>query len=345
MDEQYNQQTNGNPNQPGNFSGQGNPYPQNNPYQQGNPYQQNNPYQQGNPYQQNIPYQQPNPYPNNGYGNYNAAPGYAADPEPQKAPNIFEQFGLAFMPPKYGRLTKVKTASMILFVTLLALLSSVILFGSLALDIASIDIEELVSHLPDFEISDGHFYIEENFLYDEEGIFVYLTEEVEGFSYDDASQLADEGYQDILLVGRDSLSLMQNNEYQQLDFGDLGNDMDINRDWIVDTLMPFVTSLFFVGYIIFFLGRILWYFLCAAVYLLFGLVIASILHKQVSTGALFKTAVYAKVLMFVVATLFSAIPFVSFSVPFTLRVIITVVFMGFAIAKLPDQQPYHYDVR
>ena len=70
--------------------------------------------------------------------------------------------------------------------------------------------------------------------------------------------------------------------------------------------------------------------------MLFGMLIASIMKKQLSAGALYRTAVYAKVLMFVIATLISAVPFVVLSVPFMFRLVITLVFMGFAIAKLPD---------
>ena len=74
-------------------------------------------------------------------------------------------------------------------------------------------------------------------------------------------------------------------------------------------------------------------------YLLFAMLIASVLKKQVPGEALFRTAVYAKVLMFAVATVLDLIPLVDLSVPFLFRVAITTVFMGFAIAKLPDNRP------
>ena len=102
-------------------------------------------------------------------------------------------------------------------------------------------------------------------------------------------------------------------------------------------MIPLTMVVVIVGYIIFFVGRVLWYFFCAAVYLLFAMIIASILKKQQPAGALFRIAVYSKVLMFVVATFLSVFPFVNYSVPFLLRVGITVVFMGFAIAQLPEQ--------
>ena len=90
-----------------------------------------NPYQQGNSYQQNDSYA--NPYLDNGFGGYGSSNNYGSNPEPVKVPNIFQQFVLAFIPPQYNRLTKVKTGSMIGFVTLLALIATILSFVVFAL--------------------------------------------------------------------------------------------------------------------------------------------------------------------------------------------------------------------
>lgn len=306
---------------------------QNNPYQQGNGYQQGNPYQQGNGYQQGNPYQQGGVNMSNGYGNY------GGNAEPQKAPNIFQQFVLAFVPTRYDRLTKVKTGSMIGFVTVLALVAVLLSFGSVMTVFTSVDMEELGEELPDFTLENGQFHIEEDFLLDEGSVFVYMTEDIGSFSYEDTAGIADEGYSDIILIGRDGISLMQDGQYQQADFSDLDFGVEIDRDWIVSTLMPFIVFALIIAYIIIFVGLGLGYFLFAAIYFLFAMLIASIMKKQIETGELFRVAVYSKVLMFVVATVLDVLPFVSFSVPFLLRVAITMGFMAFAIAKLPDNLP------
>lgn len=275
----------------------------------------------GNWYQENDPYM-------NSYGNYN--------PEPPKTPNIFEQFVLSFIPPRYNRLTKVRTGSMIGFVTLLVLIATIISFAETAVSFAFGDVKEWVNELPEFEIKGGRLHIEKDFLYDESGMFVYLTDDIDGFSYEDAAALAAEGYQNVLLAGRDRISIMQNREYRQVDFSNFGS-MEISRDWFVDTMMPLMMIAVILGYIIYFVGRVLWYFLCATVYLLIAMIITSIMKKQQPAGALFRVAVYSKVLMFVVATFLSEVPFVNYSVPFIFRVAITVVFMGIAIAKLLEE--------
>ena len=174
MDNNYNQQPNGSPYQ-----------------QQGNPYQQ-----QGNFYQQRAPYM------GGGPGNY------GGNAEPRKAPNIFQQFVLSFVPTKYDRLMKVKVGSMVLFVTLLAFAATVISFINHMISLKFIDVNALVDRLPDFTITDGDLEIEEDFLYEDGDMYVYITKDVAEFTYGDAAEKAAEGYRDIILVGRNQIYFM-----------------------------------------------------------------------------------------------------------------------------------------
>ncbi|MCM1540198.1 MAG: DUF1189 domain-containing protein [Blautia sp.] len=286
-------------------------------------------------YQQNGSYTDPDM--NGNYGSYNNSYHYGGSQEPEKAPNIFQQFVISFIPPQYNRLTKVKTGSMIGFVTLLALVATIISFIGFMIGFGTLNKSDWEDILPDFEIADGRLYIDEDFVFDQSGTFVYMTDDISGFSYEEASEIAAEGYQNMILMGRDRISVYQNGEYQQARFSDLGSDLEISRDWIVEIFMPIMMVVFVLGYLIFFVGRVFWYFLCAAIYLLIGMIIASCVKKQLSAGELFRVAVYSKVLMFVVATLLDLIPLAFLSVPFILRVAITIAFMGFAIAKLPER--------
>lgn len=260
----------------------------------------------------------------------------------QKAPNIFQQFVLAFIPARYNRLTRIKIGSMIAFVMLLALAATIISYINQMVSFASIDVEALVDKLPDFTMTDGHLYLEEDFLYEEGDLYVYMTDDVEGFFYGDAAEKAVAGYRDIILVGRDRIFIMQNRgepRYQYVGFEVFGRNRQLSKRLAVDALMPYLTGLTIVLHLITFVGEVLGYFLFAAVYLLFAMLIAAILKKRQPPAVLFRTAVYSKVLMFVVAMFFELIPFVSISVPFLLRVIITIAFMAIAIAKLPENEP------
>lgn len=292
--------------------------------------QSNDTWQQGNPYEQPMPRMD---------GSYGGAYIHGSASDPQKAPNVFQQFVLSFLPPQYVRLIRVRTGSMIGFVTLLALIATIISY----VDLVSVLMPGIgfggntwLDGIPDFAVVDGKFAIEEDFTYEESGMFVYLTDSINGFSYDDTMAIAGEGYRNMILAGRDKLSVLQNGQFQQFDFRNLRDDIELSKDWLVNTIMPILMILITLCYIIFFGGRILWYFLCAAIYLLIALIIAGIMHKQLPGGALYRAAVYSKVPMFVISTLLSVIP-LGFSVPLYLRIVITLIFMGVAVAQLPDR--------
>ncbi|MCM1046158.1 MAG: DUF1189 domain-containing protein [Candidatus Gastranaerophilales bacterium] len=293
------------------------------------------------------------PYSNTGSysGSYNAAPsdgGYTGNgysygggqpmqPQPpRKAPNIFKQFAYSFVPPKYDGLTRVKTGSMIGFVVLLTLVATLISFASLAAGLLLFDVDAIFGDVPDFEVKNGYFSIDEEYMYDEGDTLIWLTDEFYEFTYDDADYLSDLGYTQILLVAESNIALMQNGEYQEMDFNDFGTDLKLDKEWLVETFAPIVWIFLIVGYIFFFVGRTLWYFLCATFYFLIAMLIGQIMGKKVSSGGLFRVAVYSKVLMFVVALVFSLIPLVTIPIPGILRTAITIVFMSFAIWKLPE---------
>ncbi|MDE6016789.1 MAG: DUF1189 domain-containing protein [Acetatifactor sp.] len=268
---------------------------------------------------------------NNQYG-----PGNA--PAKQKAPNIFMQFAYSFVPPKYGCLAKVKTGSMIGFVTLFMLVITLISFVSLGLEyIVGGGVESALDELPDFELRDGYFSIDEDYLYDEDDMFVYLTGYDDEFTYEDVRELNELGYRKIILANRDKVSMLNNGEYQEYYFSQLGSGVEIDKDWIINSLMPVMWVCLAVIFVIFFVFRTLWYFLCAAIYLLIAMLIALVFQKKLSAGDLFRAAVYSRVPMFVVALLLSELPFVHFSIPGIIRILITIVIMGFGVWSLPQK--------
>ncbi len=233
---------------------------------------------------------------------------------------------------------------MIGFVTLMTFVATLILLISTSVRLFAIgELEEVLDEIPDFEIRDGRFYIEEEFIINQGDTAFYITDEVDEFTYDDVKVLRDEGYTDILLVGRYNMVMYQDMKFQEFAFSDFPPDTTFNKSWIIDTFVPIIWLCMLIGMLVFFVFRTLWYFACAAMYLLVGLVIASIMRKNVSAGNLFKTAVYAKVLMFVVAFVISLIPFAStIAIPgilkIAVRLIVTVAFMCFAIPHMPQKR-------
>lgn len=261
--------------------------------------------------------------------------------QPQKAPNIFKQFVLAFVPTQYGRLAKVKTGSMIGFVVLLALIATIIEFVRFtAVVLPLVNKLETSDAIPDFSVRNGELSLSQEVIFDQDGMFIYITDEVDKFTRQETEFLEDNGYVQILLLSRTNMVVVNNNQYQEMKWSEFGNTAAIDKEWLINTLMPVVWVFVIVGYVFYFVGRVFWYFFCAAIYLLIGLIIASVMNKKVSGGALYRAAVYSKVFMFVIMTAIGLIPFISILFPAilrsTLRIVATSVFMGIAISKLPD---------
>lgn len=276
---------------------------------------------------------------NGGYTSPDYSNPYGSNPVQQlKVPNIFEQFAYAFVPPKYGSLVKVKVGSMIGFVVLLTLLATILsavkFFSNFSRIGNSLD---FMDEIPDFGVKNGSFFIDEEYAFEEDDLFVYLTDEIDEFTYDDVDYAKELGYSQIMLVGRDKISILNNGQYQEIRFKDmdLSEDITINKEWVTETLMPILSVLIAVGYVVYYIFRTLWYFFCAMLYFLVALVVAAIMQRKMPAGALYKTAVYSKVLMFVVGTVLGLMPFVHFSVPGIINIVITITFMSFAIYTLP----------
>lgn len=274
-----------------------------------------------------------------GYTSPDYSNPYGNNPVKQlKVPNIFEQFAYAFVPPKYGSLARVKVGSMIGFVVLLTLLATVLSAVKFFIDFSLIGNSlDFMDDIPDFGVKKGSFFIDEEYVFDEGDLFVYLTDEIDEFTYGDVDYAKELGYSQIMLVGRDKISILNNGQYREIRFKDinLSEDITINKEWVTETLIPFLSILIAVGYVVFFIFRTLWYFFCAMLYFLVALVVAAIMQRKVSAGALYRTAVYSKVLMFVVGTILGLLPFVHISVPGIVNIVITIAFMSFAIYMLP----------
>lgn len=275
--------------------------------------------------------------PNNGMGNYNQP----ENENNESAPGFFKQFPYAFNPQKYGELVRTKIGSVIGFVVLLALVCTLISALNFVIFHGNTDaIKEQLDKFPDFCIKNGELSMAEDFVYayedGDEGMFISISSDVESCNLSDAQELYEEdGYSVIVLASRTNLVMASDGEYNTLVYKDFGN-LVIDKQWIMQVLIPFFMIFVLIGYIVFFVGRTFWYFACAAFYMLVGMICAAIFHKKFEAGVLFKTAVYAKVLMFVVASVLAVLP-VTIEIPGFIRTMITLAMMIFAFQVIPQK--------
>lgn len=80
-----------------------------------------------------------------------------------------------------------------------------------------------------------------------------------------------------------------------MDMADVVGEEFLLKDWFKEKLLPILYLLIVVVSVVFFIFGILWYFLCSAIYLLIGMLIASAFEKSLGAGQIFKIAVYSKV--------------------------------------------------
>ena len=311
-------------------------------YQQTPNYQNNGGYQQAPNYQNYGGYQQTPNYQN--YGGYQQMPNQQmpsyqnnmGNQQPTKAPNIFKQFAFSFVPPKYKDLAKAKVGSMIWLIVLLVFLLTGFSFLSLVAGyVLTGGVSEMLDLFPYFEISDGEFYIDETFYVEEDDLVMYMTDDIDEFDYYDVQSLMDEGFTEIMLVGRYNICLYEDYEYQEMYFDEFG-DLSFTKDDIAKWTGPFIWVIMLIIYVIWFVLRVFWYFLCASVYLLIGMLLALIYGKKIDAGHIFKAAVFAKIPMFVLVSLFNMLPLEA-SFPGFLRVLATLILFGFGVWFLPQK--------
>lgn len=293
-------------------------------------------------YQQNI---YNNSYENSyqgSYGNgyestYNANNQMYQSYEEPERPKFFMQFPYSFNPTKYGVLSNVKTGAMIGFVALLLAICTLISYISFAISFNNTEeFNEIMDAFPYFSVAGGEFYIEEDFEFDDpqKEVYVFLSDEYDSFSVGEAEALYDEGYDSVMLVSRTNLVMESDGEYNQLSFKDFGT-FSFDKDWIMDTLVPGLFVFVSICFIIYYIARTFWYFFCALIYMLIAMICAKIFHREFSAGVFYKTCVYAKVLMTVVACLISVLP-VAISIPGFIRTMITLAMIIVAFGYLPE---------
>ena len=311
-------------------------------YQQTPNYQNNGGYQQAPNYQNYGGYQQTPNYQN--YGGYQQMPNQQmpsyqnniGNQHPTKAPNIFKQFAFSFVPPKYKDLARAKVGSMIWLIVLLVFLLTGFSFLSLVAGyVLTGGVSEMLDLFPYFEISDGEFYIDETFYVEEDNLVMYMTDDIDEFDYYDVQSLMDEGFTEIMLVGRYNICLYEDYEYQEMYFDEFG-DLSFTKDDIAKWTGPFIWVIMLIIYVIWFVLRVFWYFLCAGIYLLIGMLLALIYGKKIDAGHIFKAAVFAKIPMFVLVSLFNMLPLEA-SFPGFLRVLATLILFGFGVWFLPQK--------
>lgn len=252
-------------------------------------------------------------------------------------PNIFRSFLYALMPTKYDRLINVKAGSTIGFVFLLVLIVTLVNMTVFGIRYCG----EFDKEFPEILIlRDGSLYIEEEYVLDEGTRYLLVTDRVNGFCYEDVKEMAAAGYRQIWLVGRDNMVAFQYPvPYKELYFADLvGNGKEIR---VKDALRVISYIAIACVTVIFYIGGVLWYFLCSTVLLVIGLIAARLYKRALSAEQIFRIAIYSQVLVYVAAMFVNVCTFMHWDIPNFIKAAITVLFLIGVIRLMPqtDENP------
>ena len=249
---------------------------------------------------------------------------------------FFKQFPMAFMPQKYGELVHAKKGQMIGFVTILMLVVTIVL----ACDFFIVGVPQMnkfFAMCPEFSLSNGELSLESELEFSEDDTYFYANDDVDTIEMSDVEKLVNEkGYDSVAVVSKKNLVFYGNGQYQTAKFSDFGN-LSIDRDFIVNDLANALVVIVAIGFVCYFIFGSLLYFFYAMCYWLVMMVVSKIFKREVENGYLFKSCVYGKAFMVVIATLISILP-ISITIPTFGRTMITLAFLVFALSKLPTKE-------
>jgi len=249
--------------------------------------------------------------------------------------NFWEQFPLSFMPQKYGKLVHATKGQMIGFITLFMLIITIVLAGKFYI-VSVPEMNTFFEQCPEFSLANGTLELEKDYELAQDDLYICASDSIEDVEMSDVQDLQEEyGYSQILIVGKKNLVFYNNGQYQTAKFSDFGN-LKIDRNFVVNDLANMINVIVGIGFACYFVFGTLMFFFFALWYFLVMIIVSKIFKREVENGYLYKTCVYGKVFMVVVATLISLLP-ISITIPTYGRTMITLGFLVFALSKLPQK--------
>lgn len=200
--------------------------------------------------------------------------------------------------------------------------------------------------LPDFEVTDEGFWIEEPFFYEGGGSYIELDSDYY-FDEDAAYEFA-RGYQSMILVDREKLIVKSNGQIQTLYFYMLESGTYFSKQTIM-AVIPMIYLFLILGLIFYFIIITALFFFGVLIVSLVGMLLNMILNAQLTFGEIFIVALYGRTL----PLLFKGIVLrlISWSVfPITIPYFwvinfgVTLVYMFLAMKRIGAQksQPIQY---
>lgn len=240
---------------------------------------------------------------------------------------------------RYPEFLKNKKGKAVLYVALIVLiyfaLSNIRTIPD-TMDVVS-EVQEAVMSFPDFTLGSGKLQMEKPFYYEEDGMvfdvdsdYIYINE----YSMSEWYEMLYD-YDVALIMDETTMVLKSNGNVNIYDFDDLGDGLQISRDWVydkIDYIYPCVIIFLIFSYLFSFMG----YFLTALLVALVGMIMCSFMKQKLTFGQLYLLSLYAKTLPLFIKGLLKLI---DYSIPgfSILAFAIACLYVGFAIHNMDMQ--------
>ena len=223
-----------------------------------------------------------------------------------------------------------------------ALLVCFIIFGIISGVKASYVIgdfaETVEAECPEFELKNGKFSIERPYTLNEDGTYVVIDDSIGKVSAGDVEDITKSGdYDNVCVVGSESVGIYNEGKYQVLDFEDLG-DFSFSKQMISDTVFPALKAILLAVFIIgafFSIG--IYYLVAAILQFATGIIAKNGFKTELNDKDRFKTTVLAK---FPPPVLVYVLGLFGLSVPFMVNLILQLGFIAVVLYfRSRDDEP------
>lgn len=194
-------------------------------------------------------------------------------------------------------------------------------------------------YIPDFELSNGVFWIEKPIEYEADGTYIYITSEPDNIFYDtdEIGEYISDYYQ-VFLIDSEKVIVKNKGQIQGQYFSDLGIEFSRNK------LMEYVPQAYLIvaGVVVAaFIFMTAFFFFGVLIVALLGMIAASCMKYKLTFGQLYLMGVYARTLPLLIKAVMSFLPF---SLPMfgIINFGLSVLYIVLAIQKIKEfdsQQP------
>lgn len=188
--------------------------------------------------------------------------------------------------------------------------------------------------VPEFELKNGRFWMEDVFELEEGGTYIYIDTDPDYYFYD-AEEMEPYlyPYSTAILMDSEKIIVKSNGQVQGAYFSNI--DFELNKEKVIG-IVPFIYMIIAAGLILIYIWSAALFFFGVLFVALLGMIVASCMKYQLTFGQLYLLGVYSRTLPLIIK---AALSFLPIHIPFftVINFGISLFIIGCAIQKMKEQ--------